>query len=140
MEDTIAAVATPIGEGGIAIVRMSGPEAVEIGDRVFLGSQSVRQMESHTLCYGRIVDGESVVDEVLVSVMRSPRSYTREDVVEVNCHGGTTAARRVLEAVLLRGARLADRGEFTQRAFLSGRNTPSGSKQRPLRQASCRES
>ena len=122
-EDTIAAIATPLGEGGIAIIRVSGPEAVAVVDRVYRGKRSLKEVASHTIHYGHIVDpstGERL-DEVMVSVMRAPRTYTREDVVEVNCHGGIMVVRRVLETILKHGARLAEPGEFTKRAFLNGR-------------------
>ena len=124
-EDTIAAISTPLGEGGIGIVRLSGPKAVEIADGLFRSPRGtkLREVPSHTIHYGFIVDPESGkrVDEVLVSVMRAPRTYTREDVVEINCHGGIVPLRRVLELVLSRGARMAEPGEFTKRAFLNGR-------------------
>ena len=126
-EDTIAAISTPLGEGGIGIVRLSGPQAVEIVDRLFRSPRgiSLREVPTHTIHYGFIVDPESgaEVDEVLVSVMRAPRTYTREDVVEINCHGGIVPLRRVLELVLAQGARAAQPGEFTKRAFLNGRIT-----------------
>ncbi|MCS7232928.1 MAG: tRNA uridine-5-carboxymethylaminomethyl(34) synthesis GTPase MnmE [Synergistetes bacterium] len=122
--DTIAAIATPWGEGGIAIVRLSGPQAIEIADKVFKGKRkSLKNMPTYTMAYGHIVNpstGEEI-DEVIVSLMRAPYSYTREDVVEINCHGGTLVASRVLELVLAAGARLAEPGEFTRRAFLNGR-------------------
>lgn len=122
--DTIAAIATPWGEGGIAIVRLSGPQAIEIAEKIFKGKRkSLRSMSTYTMAYGYIVDpstGEEV-DEVIVSLMRAPYSYTKEDVVEINCHGGTLVASRVLELVLAAGARLAEPGEFTRRAFLNGR-------------------
>ena len=121
--DTIAAVSTPLGEGGIGIVRISGSEAIEVGERLFHPASGRRLCEvpSHTIHYGHIVSEDRRLDEVLVSVMRAPRTYTREDVVEIHCHGGVLAARTVLDAALACGARLAERGEFTQRAFLNGR-------------------
>jgi tRNA modification GTPase len=121
--DTIAAISTPLGEGGIAIVRLSGPDAVAVAERVFRTPRGERlaAQASHTIHYGHIALGERVIDEVLVSVMRAPRTYTREDIVEVGCHGGIAATRAVLDAMLGSGARLAERGEFTQRAFLNGR-------------------
>ena len=123
--DTIAAISTPLGEGGIGIVRLSGPLAVEIVDGIFHSPKGIRLKEvpSHTIHHGFIVDPNdgTHIDEVLVSVMRAPRSYTREDVVEINCHGGIVPLRRVLELVLSQGARAAEPGEFTKRAFLSGR-------------------
>lgn len=119
--DTIAAIATALGEGAIGIVRLSGPEAVEYANAVFKG-RNLTLVDSHTIHYGHIVDKEgNVIDEVLVSVMRAPRSFTMEDVVEINCHGGMIAVQRVLECVLSIGARLAEPGEFTKRAFLNGR-------------------
>ena len=122
-EDTIAAISTPLGEGGIGIVRMSGPQAISIAEDIFQATDrsSLSQVESHTLHHGFIETDGRPLDEVLVSVMRAPRTYTREDVVEINCHGGIVATRAVLELVLQRGARLAERGEFTKRAFLNGR-------------------
>ena len=121
--DTIAAISTPLGEGGIGIVRMSGPRAVEIAESVFRPTRKIRlsQVPSHTIHHGFILDGEIKLDEVLVTVMRAPRTYTREDVVEINCHGGIAAVRAVLDLLLRSGARLAERGEFTKRAFLNGR-------------------
>ncbi len=121
--DTIAAISTPLGDGGIGIVRMSGPRAVEIAERVFRPNSRIRlsQVPTHTLHYGFIIDGTRKIDEVLVAVMRAPRTYTREDIVEVNCHGGIAAVRAILDLLLHAGARLAERGEFTKRAFLNGR-------------------
>ncbi|MDH4233072.1 MAG: tRNA uridine-5-carboxymethylaminomethyl(34) synthesis GTPase MnmE [Nitrospirota bacterium] len=123
--DTIAAISTPVGQGGIGIVRISGPQAIAIADRIFrpkkAGSPSTAR--SGSLLYGHSINpaDNAVMDEVLVSVMRAPRSYTKEDVVEINCHGGMISVKRTLEAVLTQGARLADPGEFTKRAFLNGR-------------------
>jgi len=121
--DTIAAVSTPVGDGGIGIVRISGPDAVAIADSLFRSPHStlLADVESHTLHYGAIHVKERCIDEVLVSVMRSPRTYTREDVVEINSHGGIVSTRAVLDAVLAAGARMAERGEFTKRAFVNGR-------------------
>ncbi len=121
--DTIAAISTPIGEGGIGIVRMSGPRSVEIAEKIFQSSSRIHlsRVPSHTLHHGFIIDGGRKIDEVLVSVMRAPRTYTREDIVEINCHGGIAAVRAVLDLLLRNGARLAERGEFTKRAFLNGR-------------------
>lgn len=125
LNDTIAAIATPLGEGAIGIVRLSGPQALEIAEKVFVGRDAgrLREQGSHRLHYGFVVDPESgeKVDEVLLTVMLAPRTYTREDVVEINCHGGIVPLRRVLELVLRQGARLALPGEFTKRAFLNGR-------------------
>jgi tRNA modification GTPase len=119
----MAAISTPMGEGGIGIVRLSGPDAVAVADRVFRSPRgvSLSSRKSHTIHYGHIVTARGVVDEVLVSLLRAPRTYTREDVVEIGCHGGMAATRAVLDAALAAGARLAERGEFTQRAFQNGR-------------------
>ncbi len=123
--DTIAAISTPVGQGGIGIVRISGPQAIAIADMIFrpkkAGSPSTAR--SGSLLYGHIINpfDNAVMDEVLVAVMRAPRSYTKEDVVEINCHGGMISVKRALETVLTQGARLADPGEFTKRAFLNGR-------------------
>ncbi|HET7627713.1 MAG TPA: tRNA uridine-5-carboxymethylaminomethyl(34) synthesis GTPase MnmE [Bacillales bacterium] len=123
--DTIAAISTPMGEGAIAIVRLSGEEAVAIADRVFQAKsgKTLAEVESHTIHYGDVIDRgrEERIDEVMVSVMRAPKTFTREDVVEINCHGGVVSVKRVLEKVLEEGARLAEPGEFTKRAFLNGR-------------------
>ena len=127
LTDTIAAVATPLGEGGIGIVRVSGQEAFKIALRVFKqikkGISWYNENESHKLYYGYIVELETgiVIDQVLLGVMRSPHSYTGEDVVEFNCHGGILPVKKTLELVLKQGARLAEPGEFTKRAFLNGR-------------------
>lgn len=124
-DDTIAAISTPLGEGGLAVIRWSGPEALAIADRVFAGAGSApakpSEAPTHTVHYGHVTRNGQVVDEVLLSVLRSPRTYTREDTVEVSCHGGILAAQSVLDAVLAAGARLAEPGEFTKRAFLNGR-------------------
>lgn len=123
VSDTIAAVSTPLGEGGLAVIRISGPEAVEVADRVFRSRTSLKDVPSHTVHYGHIHNPETGerVDEVLVTVMRAPRSFTKEDVVEVSCHGGIVSVRKVLGLILAHGARLAEPGEFTKRAFLNGR-------------------
>lgn len=125
LDDTIAAISTPIGEGGLAVVRLSGSEALGIADRCFVpvGKSSVKpsQAPSHTVQYGRIVRDGKDVDEVMLAVMRAPRTYTREHVVEINCHGGVLPAKAVLDTVLASGGRLALPGEFTRRAFLNGR-------------------
>lgn len=120
--DTITAISTPIGEGAIAIVRLSGPDAIEITSKVFKGT-NLHEVASHTMNYGNIIDPDTgeVAEEVLVAIMRAPKTYTREDIVEINCHGGMVAVNRVLEIVLSQGARLAEPGEFTKRAFLNGR-------------------
>lgn len=119
--DTIAALATPVGVGAIAVVRISGPRAVECADKIFRGRAHLRETASGRVVRGAIVDGETVVDEVLVTVFRAPRSYTGEEVVEISGHGGAVAARAVLRAVLEAGAQPAPPGEFTRRAFLNGK-------------------
>lgn len=122
--DTIAAISTPPGEGGIGIVRISGDEALDIADRVYqLGNKTLKDQKTHTIHYGHIVNPktEEQIDEVMVSIMRAPKTYTREDVVEINTHGGVLAVNQVLQTVLHNGARLAEPGEFTKRAFLNGR-------------------
>ncbi len=123
IDDTIAAIATALGEGGVGIIRLSGSRAVEIADSIFDGSgkKRLQDAKSHTILHGLIVYRGEEIDEVLVSVMRCPRSYTGEDVVEVHCHGGVLVQRRILEVLLASGARLAQRGEFTKRAFLNGK-------------------
>jgi tRNA modification GTPase len=125
LNDTIAAIATPLGEGGLAVVRLSGPQCLAVADACFtpIGRQTPRPSAAatHTIHLGRIRLGGRVVDEVLLAVMRAPRTYTREDVVEISCHGGLLPAKLVLDAVLAAGARLAEPGEFTKRAFLNGR-------------------
>lgn len=122
-KETIAAISTPLGEGGIAVIRVSGDEAVKVADTVFRSKKRLEDAESHTVHYGHIVDPVtgSRVEEALVTVMRGPRSYTAEDVVELSCHGGLVSIRTVLELVLQAGARIAEPGEFTKRAFLNGR-------------------
>lgn len=120
--DTIAAVATPLGEGAVGIVRLSGPDSIAIARRIFLSARGKDlATSSQRVYYGEIKDGCDVLDEVLVHIMRGPCSYTREDVVEINCHGGAGPLHAVLELVLRQGARLAEPGEFTRRAFLNGR-------------------
>ncbi|WP_226654113.1 tRNA uridine-5-carboxymethylaminomethyl(34) synthesis GTPase MnmE [Pseudalkalibacillus hwajinpoensis] len=121
--ETIAAISTPMGEGAIAIVRLSGEEAIKIADRLYKGKQPLESVDTHTIHYGHLIDPdtEQTAEEVMVSVMRGPRTFTREDIVEINCHGGLVSVNRVLELVLRGGARLAEPGEFTKRAFLNGR-------------------
>ncbi|MCM8763544.1 MAG: tRNA uridine-5-carboxymethylaminomethyl(34) synthesis GTPase MnmE [Candidatus Omnitrophica bacterium] len=141
LEDTIAAISTPLGESGIGIVRISGKRALEIADSIFLSKNGSKpsKYRSFTLHYGHIVKNtryairytkpkiqdskfkKNIIDEVLLTVMRAPRTYTREDIVEINCHGGIVPLKKILELVLKRGARLAQPGEFTLRAFLKGR-------------------
>jgi tRNA modification GTPase len=121
-EDTIAAISTPLGEAGIAIIRVSGPQALAIADELFVGRQGKPStFPSHTIHYGRLKDGDQTVDHVMLSVLRAPHSYTTEDTVEINCHGGLLICRRVLQLCLQHGARQAEPGEFTKRAFLNGR-------------------
>jgi tRNA modification GTPase len=121
--DTIAAIATPYGESGIGIVRISGPSAEKVATRLFRPKKRTARLRSHHLFYGEIIDPENgkALDEVLLTVMRGPKTYTREDVLEINCHGGYLVLKRVLEVVLGQGVRLAQPGEFTKRAFLNGR-------------------
>src|SRR5690625_1002643 len=121
-EDTITAISTPLGEGAIGIVRISGPEAITISNQIYKG-KDLTKVDSHTIHYGKIIDPrtEELVEEVFVSVFKAPKTYTREDIVEINCHGGIVSVNRVLELVLSQGARLAEPGEFTKRAFLNGR-------------------
>lgn len=120
--DTIAAISTPVGEGGISIVRISGDDAIKVAQRIYQG-KNLEKVASHTINYGHIIDPDikQEVDEVMVSVMRAPHTYTREDVIEINCHGGLLATNRILQLVLSYGARMAEPGEFTKRAFLNGR-------------------
>lgn len=122
--ETIAAISTPPGEGAIGIVRLSGENAVEVADRVYRsGTKVLAEQKSHTIHYGHIQNPKTneVVDEVMISVMRAPKTFTREDIIEINCHGGITSVNQVLQVVLQQGARLAEPGEFTKRAFLNGR-------------------
>ena len=119
MEDTIVAISTTTGVGAISIIRLSGPEAIQITSRVF--TKDLNGVKSHTIHYGYIMDKDEKIDEVLVSIMRTPKTFTREDVVEINCHGGIAVTNKVLEVLLKNGARLAEPGEFTKRAFLNGR-------------------
>lgn len=125
LSDTIAAVSTPMGKGGIGIVRLSGEKAIGVADSIFksVKGQRLAEKKSHTISYGKIVEDKTgaVIDEVLVMLMKAPNTYTKEDVVEINCHGGFATVKKVLELCLLHGARLAEPGEFTKRAFLNGR-------------------
>lgn len=124
METTIAAISTAMSASGIGIVRMSGPESMDVISRIYRsknGRKNIKEVKSHTIHYGYIFDGEEVVDEVLIMVMRAPRTYTGEDTVEIDCHGGVYAMKKVLETVLRNGAQIAEPGEFTKRAFLNGR-------------------
>jgi tRNA modification GTPase len=124
-DDTIAAIATPLGEGGLAVVRLSGAQALAVADKSFLpaGKHSLKSSAAptHTIQYGKIIRGGKVIDEVLLAVLRAPRTFTREDTVEISCHGGILSAKLVLDTLLENGARLAEPGEFTRRAFLNGR-------------------
>ena len=119
MNDTIAAISTSLGIGAISIVRMSGTDAIKIANKIF--SKDLENVKSHTINYGFIKENGEVIDEVLISVMKAPHTYTTEDIIEINCHGGITTTNKVLEILLKNGARLAEPGEFTKRAFLNGR-------------------
>ena len=121
--DTITSISTPMGEGAIGIVRLSGPEAVEIGDKLYKGKKKLKDVPSHTINYGHIIDPETheVVEEVMISVLRAPKTFTREDIIEINCHGGILTINRILELTMTHGARMAEPGEYTKRAFLNGR-------------------
>ena len=118
--DTIAAISTPLGEGAIAIVRLSGSDALSIAKKVFQG-KDLDKVASHTINYGHIFDKDRLVDEVMLSVMKAPKTFTREDLVEINTHGGIAVTQEILQLLLRSGARLAEPGEFTKRAFLNGR-------------------
>ncbi len=120
MNDTIAAISTTLGVGAISIIRVSGENAISIVNQIFKG-KDLETVDTHTIHYGHIIDQEEEIDEVLVSVMKAPKTFTTEDVVEINCHGGISTTNKVLELVLNHGARLAEPGEFTKRAFLNGR-------------------
>lgn len=119
MEDTIAAISTALGVGAISIIRISGPKSIEIINKIF--DKDLTNPTSHTIHYGHIIDNDEIIDEVLVSIMLSPKTFTKEDIIEINCHGGINTTNKVLELVLSNGARLAQPGEFTKRAFLNGR-------------------
>lgn len=122
--DTITAISTAVSNSGISIIRISGDEAIEIADKIFYAKRNnkkLKDVKSHTIHYGIIKDGDKDVDEVLVSVMKAPNTYTKEDVVEINCHGGITVTKKILDLILKNGARTAEPGEFTKRAFLNGR-------------------
>ncbi|MGV3050378.1 tRNA uridine-5-carboxymethylaminomethyl(34) synthesis GTPase MnmE [Streptococcus hyovaginalis] len=118
--DTITAISTPLGEGAIGIVRLSGSQAISIAQKVFKG-KNLQDVESHTINYGHIIENDTIIDEVMVSVMREPRTFTREDVVEINTHGGVAVTNEILQLLIRSGARMAEPGEFTKRAFLNGR-------------------
>ncbi len=123
IDDTIAAIATAPGEGGIGIIRLSGCHALDIAEKIFrpFYRESIKDYANRSLIYGNIVDGDEVIDEVLLAYMKGPHSYTAEDVVEINCHGGFISVKKILELCFKKGARMAEAGEFTKRAFLNGR-------------------
>lgn len=123
LKETIAAIATGMSNSGIGIVRMSGPESIEIADKIFIkkNGRKISEAKSHTIHYGSIVDKDEVIDEVLVMIMRKPNSYTTEDTIEINCHGGIFVMRKIMDILIKNGARTAEPGEFTKRAFLNGR-------------------
>lgn len=120
MEDTIVAISTALGSGALSIVRLSGQDALEIANQVFKG-KNLLKVKSHTVHYGHIVDAGEIIDEVLVSVFLAPKTFTRENIVEISCHGGIFVTNKILELLLRKGARMAEPGEFTKRAFLNGR-------------------
>lgn len=120
MNDTICAISTPLAPGAISIIRMSGSDAINIANKVFIG-KNLEKVDDHTINYGHIYDGDELIDEVMVSVMREPNTYTREDVIEINAHGSIASAKRILSLLLKNGCRLANPGEFTERAFINGR-------------------
>lgn len=123
IDDTIAAIATAPGEGGIGIIRLSGEKSLDITEDIFksMSGKKIIEYKPRTLIYGHILDDGNIVDEVLVAYMKAPYSYTKEEVIEINCHGGFISVKKILQLILSKGARLADRGEFTKRAFLNGR-------------------
>ena len=123
IDDTIAAIATAPGQGGIGIIRISGPDSLKIANKIFspFHKGEILDYPIRTLIYGNILDGDTIIDEVLLAYMKGPNSYTAEDVIEINCHGGFISVRKILELVLRSGARPAQAGEFTKRAFLNGR-------------------
>ena len=120
MNSTICAISTATGVGAISIIRCSGPNAIEIVNSVFKGKDLTKVL-SHTINYGHIIYNDEIIDEVLVSVMRAPKTFTTEDIVEINSHGGPATTNKILEVLLLSGCKLAEPGEFTKRAFLGGR-------------------
>lgn len=120
MNDVIVSISTALGKGAISIVRLSGDGSIELVNSCFKGKDLTKVL-SHTINYGYIVDNEEIIDQVLVSIMKAPKTYTREDIVEINCHGGIAVTNKILELMILKGARLAEAGEFTKRAFLNGR-------------------
>ena len=120
MNENICAISTSLGVGAISIVRASGPDVIEITNTIFKG-KDLTKVDTHTINYGHIIDNGELIDEVLVSIMRAPRTFTREDIVEINCHGGIATTNRVLELLIINGCRLAEPGEFLKKAFLNGR-------------------
>ena len=121
--ETIAAIATSLSESGISIIRISGDQAREVADKIVVSKngKKVSEFKSHTIHYGHVMDNNTIVDEVMVSFMKGPNSFTAEDTVEINCHGGILVTKKILQLILRSGARLAQPGEFTKRAFLNGR-------------------
>lgn len=120
MNDTIAAISTALGVGAISIIRISGKDSIKVANSVFKGT-NLEEVKTHTIHYGYIKDNDEIIDEVLVSVMKSPKTFTTEDIVEINCHGGISTTNRILELILRKGVRMAEAGEFTKRAFMNGR-------------------
>lgn len=120
MNDTIAGISTALGVGAISIIRVSGKDAIPLVNEIFKG-KDLTKVNTHTIHYGHIVNKEEIIDEVLISIMKSPKTYTKEDIVEINCHGGISTTNKVLELLIQKGIRLAEPGEFTKRAFLNGR-------------------
>ena len=121
MEDTIAAVATTIGESSINVIRISGKDSISVANKIF--SKDISNVPSHTVHYGFIMEDKEKIDEVFLSVFRAPKSFTTEDIVEISVHGGSASVNKVMELVLSNGARLAEPGEFLKRAFLNGRSS-----------------
>jgi len=123
VSDTIAAISTSLGNAGISIVRLSGDKAIEVADKVIKlkNNKKISECKSHTIKYGHVFDANQIIDEVLVSIMKAPNTFTRDDVIEINCHGGIVPTKKILELILENGARIAEPGEFTKRAFLNGR-------------------
>ena len=120
MNDTIAAISTALGTGAISIIRVSGDDSISLVNKIFKG-KDLTKVKSHTINYGHIIDKNNIIDEVLISIMKAPKTYTKEDIVEINCHGGIATTNKILELILNNGARLAEPGEFSKRAFLNGR-------------------
>ena len=120
MEDTIVAIGTALGESAINIIKLSGKDAINIVNKNFKG-KDLTQVETHTINYGHIIENKEIIDEVLVTVFKAPKTFTKENVVEINCHGGITTTNKILELMLASGARLAEPGEFLKRAYLNGR-------------------